>query len=399
MALDKDGKTELPKNIYWLPKKQLYIVDKTYKGIRIVEYAKKLKGKDSAIEILRDRMYEIDHGLYTGKVKEKPKENEDSEKMKLNDAFELYLSQWKPQLKRSTKRTYRQEYGINVAPILGDKYLEDITDEDIDNLYNIWVKKKYMQGTFDANKKILNAVINAAVKKKIIKFNPMKMCEPPKNLEQKKSRVLTEEERDIFLKYAKDTWYYEYFVANLYCGCRTGEMTGLCEDSVNYARNEIYIRRNLQYDKDGFYIETPKTQESQRVVDLLPEVKEAIEGALKKRDKVWSTLGKDNIPEEFRNLDFIFVNSKGGLITKGTLTICLNTIVRRINKESKGYARINPHALRHTFATLGNEAGINIFVLSETLGHKSIDTTRRYVGVNRNFRKSEMSKLSKVKDT
>lgn len=394
MALDKDGKTQLPPNIYWREKQQLYACDKVYKGNRIMEYSKTLKGKDGIVTILRNRLYEIDHGIQQSQNSNQ--NNGQEETMTFDEAFHLYLAEWKPSLKRGTKRTYTDYYNYYIKEHLGDMRLDEITDKDIEALYKDWVEEEgFRQGTFDSARKLVVAVLNAAIKKRIIRENVCNLVDTPKNLPKKKQRVLTEEEQEIFLKYAKEnSWYYEYYVTSLFIGARAGEVSGLCEDAVNYKKEEITIKRNLQYDDDGYYIETPKTPESARVIDLLPEAKQAIKKAIKKRDKLFAAIGKINIPKEFRQLDFIFVNSEGGLISKSTLAHDLDKIVALINQEDDEYEKVNPHALRHTFATLANEKGVNIVVLSETLGHTSLETTRRYVGIDRKFRRAETNKLS-----
>lgn len=40
---------------------------------------------------------------------------------------------------------------------------------------------------------------------------------------------------------------------------------------------------------------------------------------------------------------------------------------------------MNPHKLRHLFATYHNQNGTNLFTLQQLLGHRTLAVTQRYV--------------------
>ena len=53
-----------------------------------------------------------------------------------------------------------------------------------------------------------------------------------------------------------------------------------------------------------------------------------------------------------------------------------------------------PHSLRHTFTTRMCEAGVNVKVIQDTLGHKDISTTLNiYTDVTKELRRSEFEGL------
>lgn len=53
-----------------------------------------------------------------------------------------------------------------------------------------------------------------------------------------------------------------------------------------------------------------------------------------------------------------------------------------------------PHSLRHTFTTRMCEAGVNVKVIQDTLGHKDISTTLNiYTDVTKELRQSEFEGL------
>ena len=81
--------------------------------------------------------------------------------------------------------------------------------------------------------------------------------------------------------------------------------------------------------------------------------------------------------------DFIFINRFGNPQHQGTLNKAIRRIIRDCNDE-QFLKNENPevllphfscHSLRHTFTTRMCEAGVNVKVIQDTLGHKDISTT------------------------
>ena len=94
--------------------------------------------------------------------------------------------------------------------------------------------------------------------------------------------------------------------------------------------------------------------------------------------------------------DFIFLNKNGMPYNFGNLNTAIQRIIRDCNDaellKNENATVLLPHfschSLRHTFTNRLCEAGVNVKVIQETLGHKDIATTLNiYADVTRDVKK------------
>ena len=82
--------------------------------------------------------------------------------------------------------------------------------------------------------------------------------------------------------------------------------------------------------------------------------------------------------------DYLIVNHLGNKLTRRGVEDILDKIIKKSSLKHK----ISPHTLRHTFATLLLNEGMDIREVQELLGHKNLSTTSIYTHVtNQELRK------------
>lgn len=87
--------------------------------------------------------------------------------------------------------------------------------------------------------------------------------------------------------------------------------------------------------------------------------------------------------------DFIFLNRSGKSLTR----VMIFTIIKQLVEKAGIKKTISPHTFRHSFATHLVNAGADLRVVQDMLGHASITTTEIYMHLDRNYLHQEIKKF------
>ena len=293
-----------------------------------------------------------------------------------------------------------------------------VKKSDVRRFYNSLTDGKILKvSTLDTIHNILHQVFSMAVDDGYIRMNPsenvLKELKKAHNFEVEKRKALTVEEQNLFIDFLRNSKQYDHwypiFAVMLGTGLRVGEAVGLRWCDIDLDEGMIDINHTLiYYDKGGdercsFSINTPKTKSGERTVPMMGFVKEAF---IMERERQ-QQLGITCQQSVDMYTDFIFVNRFGHVQHQGTLNKAIKRIVRDCNyavldKNPEAKVLLPPfscHILRHTFTTRLCEAGVNVKVIQDTLGHADISTTLNiYADVTKDAKQKEFASLGEYFD-
>jgi len=233
-----------------------------------------------------------------------------------------------------------------ILPVLGKKYLDEITKKDIIDFHHGLHAKGYKPGTCNRSLILLRYAFNLAIKWEIpgVKTNPTKDVPLLNDQEGKKERYLTREETERLYSVLKDSDnpLLQYIIPMLI-------LTGARKREVLDAQWE-------DFDLDRRQWRIPITKAGRpRYVPLSNGVIHLLA----------------NVPHNDKN-PWVFPNPKTG---KPYISIFGSWNTAR---KAAGLADVRIHDLRHSFASFLVNAGRSLYEVQKILGHTQVKTTQRY---------------------
>lgn len=152
----------------------------------------------------------------------------------------------------------------------------------------------------------------------------------------------------------------------LITGARRGEVLGLKWNAVDFAGNRVHICNNILYSPDvGIYEDTPKTATSDRWITLPGETMHLL-----RKYQVWQNTERLRFGEYYQNQGYLFAQDNGNPMHPDSVTDWMNKFSKRHELP-----HINPHAFRHTMASMLYFNGVDSVSISKRLGHAQVSTT------------------------
>ena len=315
-------------------------------------------------------------GRSQAEVKEKLKQAiEETQALDVTKAGKYTVGEWmevwfqdyaKIKVRPSSHQTYQGYIHNHIRPNIGDIPLEKLTSLDLQKFY----KKLLVQGRVDRVEakgqpkglsaktvrnihQILSSALKLAQEQRLILTNPAEGCALPR-VEHQEMKTLTTVQLASFFREARESGVFELYYLELATGLRRGELLGLKWEDVDLERGDLRVRRQVSR-INGEVVEAPlKTKNAYRT---LPLAEDTVSVLREQRKKVG-------------NSPWVFPSPDGGPISPDSVLHMLHRVLKRA-----GLPKVRFHDLRHTFATLALQNGVDVKTVSGMLGHFSAGFT------------------------
>lgn len=196
---------------------------------------------------------------------------------------------------------------------------------------------------------VLNLIMSYAAELGEIEYNPCINVSIPRGLSKgRRNAASKEDEKKI--KESTGLWLFPFLI--LYTGLRKGEALALTFGDIDRKNKQITVTKSVYHINNKPYLKKPKTEAGIRVVPILSPLLPHLPKNRKKTDFVFSADGgKTPLTEvQYQNLWDKYVSDTG--------------------------IQCTAHQLRHSYATMLFECGIDVKDAQDLLGHSTSSMTQ-----------------------
>lgn len=283
----------------------------------------------------------------------------------LDMTFEGFVSRYaedtKTRLKENTWASKEHIIRTKLLPYFGKLKMNNITAHQIITWQNELMKhanksgEKYSPVYLRSIHSQLSAIFNHAAKYYGLRENP---CKKAGCMGKKKNREMQFWTKEEYLKFAEvmmDKPLSFYAFEMLYwCGIREGELLALTPADFDFEKRTVSITKSYQRLNGQDLITTPKTEKSNRVIQMPQFLVDEIQDYLKQLYNIQS-------------------NDRMFTVTKSYLYHEMDRGAKKANIK-----RIRIHDLRHSHVSLLIDMGFSATAIADRVGHESIDITYNY---------------------
>ena len=311
------------------------------------------------------------------------------------ELVEKYISQ-KTGVRHNTRSNYKFVVNVIKKEAFGQKRIDKIKVSDAKE----WlIKMQQIDGrgysSIHTIRGVVRPAFQMAVDDDLLVKNPFEfqLNTVVVNDSVTREAITRQQERD-FLEFVKNDKHFCKYYDGIYIlfktGLRISEFVGLTKKNLDFENSRIIVDHQLQRTRDMKYIiEDTKTESGERMVPMIPEVKEAFQRILanRKNPKV------EPMVDGYSG--FLFLDKNDRPMVALHWEKYFQHIREKYNKIYRAQMpKVTPHVCRHTFCSNMAKSGMNPKTLQYIMGHSDISVTlNTYTHLNYDDAEEEMQKV------
>lgn len=272
-----------------------------------------------------------------------------------------FLEKHKINISITTYNNYKRVCEKYIIPLLGDMKLCDVRPIHIQNYVDDLVGLLSSK-TIKIHLNILNLSFKRAYRLKLIKENPVQFVEIPK-AKKFKNEIYTPEDLKILLEKCRGTSLELPIHIASGLGLRVSEILGLTWNNIDFNEFAVTVDKITARNEGKVVLKEPKTESSIRTISAPKEIIFMLKQLKKERLAA-------KLRGEKSHRELIFYD-------KNLEPIAPDVISKKFKYflEINNLKHIRFHDLRHSHVTMLIDAKVPIKVISERVGHSSVNTT------------------------
>ena len=370
----------------------LHLVDIWQNRKDVTNMARKVIERNISYDDIRKKYYvNLDYGVIDGKRKKKTEvftkksdarrrltefqhqKNTTGIAAPSDDTLADWLDYWLENIVKVNNEVTTYESYKNIVKYLkadmGGIKLQKLTARRIQQYYNDRIQgrggTKLSGNTVKKHHTLLKTALKLAVKQDVIYKNPADLAEPPKYTRPEISVYSVEEIKKLFNVVENDIILKTAVSLAALLGLRREEICGLKWSNVDFLTKEIHIIEAKTIAGSDVIEKSTKNASSNRTLYMDNYLCQILSDIKQQQEKNRRFLG-----DMYNENDYVEVDETGKPVNPGYLSSRFRKCI--ITNE---LPHITLHGLRHSVASIANEAGITLFNISKMLGHSSPDVT------------------------
>lgn len=279
----------------------------------------------------------------------------------VSDYLERGRDRWKP----NTYATYQTILHQVIVPSIGKDRVTELTARRCQH----WIDgltRTYSPARIEIIRAVLTGALKEAVRMDVLPANPLAGVRMPRKRRADRQTWHAADVAAIMRASKPEPMMHAYYAVALTTGMRPGEIRALMWDDIDLDAGRVIVRRSMTRDEHYRPVVGDTTKTGRVRVVAVPD-----RAVLALRRYRAEQTERRLRTEHWADTGLVFDRGDGHVMAQQTFARH-----HRAMCDRAGVPYTSPHGMRHAAATLLLEAGVDVKVVADTLGHSTTTTTR-----------------------